>query len=293
MATEAQIEANRKNAIASTGPQTPEGKSKSSRNAVSHGLFSNRDILNPAEQNEFSELAAGMQKDLAPEGTIEQTFAAEITRAAFRLRRCANVEDSLFETDVVRPYPSDNSGADYCRGQQIAVDRARAETHRILKRSMDELRRLQNERRFRLEVLHEGVDSGDLGLASYKDLMPAMAAEKRWQRLKRQEEGLGSFQSMLELAVAGPAAITSAPRQNAKQSQSAAAAVPETAKTNSTKQTQSAPRNPLDRTNPFAPEHLPKRTVSPAARDKNTNAAAGETRPQCSSRPQPDAVFGP
>jgi hypothetical protein len=65
------------------------------------------------------------------------------------------------------------------------------------------LRRLQNERRFRFEVLLEGVDSGDLGLASYKDLMPAMAAEKRWQRLKRQEEGLGSFQSMLETAI-GP-----------------------------------------------------------------------------------------
>jgi hypothetical protein len=202
-----------------------------------------------------------MQKDLAPEGTIEQTFVAEITRAAFRLRRCAHVEDSLTTNSVntdLDPMADPSLGP-----TQTAFDRARAETHRILKRSMDELRRLQNERRFRLEVLLEGVDSGDLGLASYKDLMPAMAAEKRWQRLKREEEGLGSFQSMLELAVAGPAATTS------------------------------APRNPLDRTNPFAPEHLPKRTVSPAARDKNTNAAAGETRPQCSSRPQPDAVFGP
>ena len=203
MATEAQTAANRNNAIASTGPRTSEGKSKSSRNAVSHGLFSTHDMLNPDEANQFNELAAGMrsglENDLAPEGALEQTFAAEIIRAAFRLRRCASVEDSLFETDL------DPMADPATVPAQIAVDRARAETHRILKRSMDELRRLQNERRFRLETLLQGVDTGDLGLASYKDLMPAMAAEKRWQRLKRQEEGLGSFQSMLELAIAGPA----------------------------------------------------------------------------------------
>jgi len=228
-----------------------------------------------------------MLKDLSPEGVLEQALANEITRAAWRLRRCARVEDRIFDPDL---YAMENLAT---LPTQLSVDRARLHTYRILQRSLAELRRLQNERRFRIEILADDFDTSDLGLASYKDLIPAMAAEKRWQRLKRQEEGLGSFQSMLELAVAGPAAITSAPRQNAKQSQSAAAAVPETAKTNSTKQTQSAPRNPLDRTNPFAPEHLPKRTVSPAARDKNTNAAAGETRPQCSSRPQPDAVFGP
>ncbi len=224
MATEAQIAANRKNALASTGPQTPEGKSKSSGNAVSHGLFSTRIILDSGAAEEFSQLAAGLQKDLAPEGTLEQTFAAEITRAAFRLRRCAHVEDGLL--------------ADDCTGQAdpAAVDRARAEAHRILKRSMDELRRLQNERRFRFEVLLEGVDTGDLGLASYKDLMPAMAAEKRWLLLGREVQGLGDFQSLLERATAPPAAQASV----TKQTQSAPSA-PQTPETAPTKRTQSAP----------------------------------------------------
>jgi SEC-C motif-containing protein len=220
MATAAQIEANRTNAAASTGPTTAEGKFKSSRNAVSHGLFA---AFNPydADSNEaeaFNELTAGMEKDLAPEGALEQTFAVEITRATCPLRRCANVEDSLFvdrtQTDL------DLMANTASTPNQIAVDRARAEAHRILKRSMDELRRLQNERRFRFEVLLPGVDTGDLGLASYKDLMPAMAAEKRWQRLKRQEEGLGSFQSMLELAVNSPAAIPATIAPVTKQTQS-------------------------------------------------------------------------
>ena len=225
MTTDAQIEANRKNAAASTGPNTPEGKSTSSRNAVSHGLFSTANLINPAENDEFNELAEAMRRDLVSEGALEQTLAAEIIRAAWRLRRCAKVEDDLsYQAAGLDPMNNPDTAR-----TQLAVDRARLETHRILKRSMDELRRLQNERRFRIEVLPEGFNTSDLGLASYKDLMPAMATEKRWQLLKRQLEGLGDFQSMLERTTAPlpPAAAVTKETE-----------APETA---STKRSQSAP----------------------------------------------------
>jgi hypothetical protein len=48
---------------------------------------------------------------------------------------------------------------------------ARAETHRVLNRSMDELRRIQNERRFGFEILGAGFNTAD-------------PAEKRRQRIK-------------------------------------------------------------------------------------------------------------
>lgn len=214
MATEAQNEANRQNAAASTGPITPEGKSTSSRNAVSHGLFSTRDILAPEEENEYSDLAAAMRKDLAPEGMLELTIAMEITRAAWRLRRCAAVEDSLVEAD---PYTDAMAGATTCK-TQLAVDRARLDTHRILNRSMTELRRLQNERQFRVEILPAGFDSTELGLASYKELMPAMAAEKRWQLQKRKLEGLDSMEGIIGMPP------TQTKRPVTKQTQSAPAA---------------------------------------------------------------------
>ena len=38
MATEAQIAANRQNALKSTGPSSPEGKAASSQNRLTHGL---------------------------------------------------------------------------------------------------------------------------------------------------------------------------------------------------------------------------------------------------------------
>ena len=52
MATEKQIAANRRNALKSTGPRTPEGKSASSRNATVTGLFSCHAVVDGAEDPE-------------------------------------------------------------------------------------------------------------------------------------------------------------------------------------------------------------------------------------------------
>jgi len=220
MTTDAQNEANRRNAQASTGPVTPEGKSTSSRNAVSHGLFSAQDTLNETERTQFETLADAMNKDLAPEGILEQTLASEITRAAWRLRRCAAVEDSLVEAD---PYTDAMAGATTC-GTQKSVDRARLQTHRILNRTMTELRRLQNERRFRLEILPKDRDNGGLGLTSYKDLMPALLAETRLELMKRKLLNLDSLENMLGIVTAPPSETTAT-----KQTQSVTVLTPRNA----------------------------------------------------------------
>ena len=225
MATEAQNEANRQNAAASTGPKTPEGKSTSSQNAVTHGLFSVGERLSETERTQFAILAEGMNKDLAPEGILEQTLAEEITRAAWRLRRCARVEDELAETD---PFTDAMASSTTC-GTQKSVDRARLETHRTLNRTMAELRRLQNERRFRIEILLPEFDTSALGLTSFKDLIPAFLAEKRMDLLKRKQQGVDSFQNMLGIATAPP---TAAPTLET---------APAPAKTPETKQTQLQP----------------------------------------------------
>ena len=61
MATEKQIRANRANAQRSTGPRTPAGKLKSSRNSYRHGLSSQMplDLPNAAEVNLIARELAG------------------------------------------------------------------------------------------------------------------------------------------------------------------------------------------------------------------------------------------
>jgi uncharacterized protein YchJ len=128
MATPAQTIANRSNALASTGPATVEGKSRSSRNSITSGLFSATDFVRPGEQEIYTEFCDAYQSDLSPDGAIEHTLAAEIVHAAWRLRRCSTLEAALTEFD-------DRT--------QHSIDRARASAFRIYTRSINELRKIQ------------------------------------------------------------------------------------------------------------------------------------------------------
>lgn len=47
MATEKQIAANRRNALKSTGPRTPEGKARSRWNALKHGILAKAVVAPP------------------------------------------------------------------------------------------------------------------------------------------------------------------------------------------------------------------------------------------------------
>jgi len=95
MATIAQINANQINAQASTGPRTVEGKARSAANAVSFGLFSSRGLVRPEEIEEHDQLRAGLAEELKPDTILEHAMAAQILHAMWRLRRCAQVEETL------------------------------------------------------------------------------------------------------------------------------------------------------------------------------------------------------
>jgi len=136
MATTAQILANRQNAEVSTGPVTAAGRARVSQNATRFGLFSVANFVRPEEQDIFNSFDAGYIAELAPDSSLEQTLAREIIHAAWRLRRCANLEIA----------PPDDLTDEELDRLQISIDRARAAAQRTLHRSLKELRRLQGER---------------------------------------------------------------------------------------------------------------------------------------------------
>jgi hypothetical protein len=114
MATIKQIEANRRNALQSTGPKTAEGKTVVALNAMKHGILS-REVLLPGEDGtDLSELAENLRAQLAPVGALESLFVDRIIAAVWRLRRVIRVETGLF---AFRHY-------------QVLVDRARVEAQR-------------------------------------------------------------------------------------------------------------------------------------------------------------------
>jgi hypothetical protein len=64
-------EANRRNALKSTGPRTPEGKDAVRLNALRHGILS-REILLPGEDEDaLRELGERLRNELQPVGELE------------------------------------------------------------------------------------------------------------------------------------------------------------------------------------------------------------------------------
>jgi hypothetical protein len=96
MATIKQIEANRRNALRGTGPNTAEGKATVALNAMKHGLLS-RELLLPGENGvAFAELAENLRAQLAPVGALESLLVDQVIAAVWRLRRLIRVETGLF-----------------------------------------------------------------------------------------------------------------------------------------------------------------------------------------------------
>ncbi|MFY0609927.1 MAG: hypothetical protein JXQ99_00260 [Hyphomicrobiaceae bacterium] len=84
--------ANRTNASKSTGPQTTEGKESASRNALRHGLRSERILLDGEDVDEFNDLKANLLETLAPVGAIELSLAERIVVVIWRQRRLTRAE---------------------------------------------------------------------------------------------------------------------------------------------------------------------------------------------------------
>jgi hypothetical protein len=101
MATDKQINANRKNAKKSTGPKTDEGKAAVSKNAVKHGIFADSLIL--GENEAYYEVFHNeMLADLAPVGAVETMLAERVISLWWRLRRAERMQNQAIEDKIGR-----------------------------------------------------------------------------------------------------------------------------------------------------------------------------------------------
>ncbi|MGY8662704.1 hypothetical protein Q3C01_10080 [Bradyrhizobium sp. UFLA05-109] len=100
MASHRQIEANRRNATRSTGPRTAGGKSKSSQNAVRHGLARSVSSDPAATEN----LAVAIASGLGPQ--IGSDAAVALARSKFALLRIRSLRHDMLAALLERPLPA-------------------------------------------------------------------------------------------------------------------------------------------------------------------------------------------
>ena len=100
MTSEKQIRANRRNALKSTGPKTPEGKATVRLNARTHGLRSQEILLPGEDEDALKGLNENLRAELQPVGELENLLVDGIVAAHWRLRRLRRVEAGIFAYEL-------------------------------------------------------------------------------------------------------------------------------------------------------------------------------------------------
>jgi hypothetical protein len=87
MATQKQIEANRRNAQKSTGPITPEGKAAVRFNSLRHGLRARAVVLPGENAADFHQLCDGFEAEWQPRTPTEEVYVEQMAIAQWKLAR--------------------------------------------------------------------------------------------------------------------------------------------------------------------------------------------------------------
>jgi hypothetical protein len=92
-----QIEANRRNARLSTGPVTDEGKKRSRRNALRHGLTAETVISGLEDSKDYAAFEMAIKADYDAQTAVERELILRLASLLWRLRRATAIESGLFQ----------------------------------------------------------------------------------------------------------------------------------------------------------------------------------------------------
>src|ERR1700756_3106016 len=91
-----QLEANRRNALRSTGPKTDDGKRRSRVNAVRHGLTAETVVGSLEDAEDYKAFEATIIADYCAETAVARELVLRLASLLWRLRRATAIETQLF-----------------------------------------------------------------------------------------------------------------------------------------------------------------------------------------------------
>jgi hypothetical protein len=209
----ARAEASRRNGARSRGPKTPEGRARTSQNALKHGFRAQQHVVLPSEDAAaFEALEAALMEELAPEGALQCVLARRVVAAAWRLERAERLEAELFER---HHFPGGNLGLALIRDGNgprsfDTLLRYRGGTLAELWRALRTLKALQAEQA--QAYAHSAAAHASVAAAPLADSVPEIPIEPEARGIARQIA-----------AAAPPDAAAAAPARRACAPQPAAA----------------------------------------------------------------------
>jgi hypothetical protein len=100
MATDAQIAANRRNALKSTGPKSKQGKERARGNALRLGLYARQLVALGETDDEFAGYCATLIATLQPQDAYEALLVRRLALASWRSDRLARLEAALMDGEA-------------------------------------------------------------------------------------------------------------------------------------------------------------------------------------------------
>jgi hypothetical protein len=122
-----QTEANRRNALRSTGPKTESGKQVSRCNALRHGLTAETIICALEDADDYKAFEAAITADDDAQSAVERELVLRLASILWRLRRATAMETGLFEIQAEHL-------RDYRQNRQLPTD-SRDVIHVVLRRA--------------------------------------------------------------------------------------------------------------------------------------------------------------
>jgi len=162
MATQSQIDANRRNAQKSTGPTTPEGRAAVRHNALKHGLTS--EVLIPMDEDrpQFDRLCDAFETEFQPIGPTEESLLENLVAAKWRLGRARKEETGFFVKCAIKLEHDSQEYRELARNARLAmivdldsagpntlakISRYEARLERSFYKALSEIRRTQEQRK--------------------------------------------------------------------------------------------------------------------------------------------------
>src|SRR6266704_1645777 len=103
-----QLDANRLNALRSTGPRTENGKQQSRRNALRHG-FTAETVIEPLEcPEEYRAFEEAIVSEYMPQTPVERELVHRLASLFWRLRRATSIETGLLrmQSEILQAFRS-------------------------------------------------------------------------------------------------------------------------------------------------------------------------------------------
>ena len=102
MATEAQIQANRRNSQKSTGPRTEEGKNRSRMNALDHGCRANILVLPTEDFGEYQEDVNSWKLSWQPRNPVEELLVDRVINLSWLAKRIDRAQTARLTSRIHR-----------------------------------------------------------------------------------------------------------------------------------------------------------------------------------------------